>query len=82
MVTGAAPAALHARIFWSALDEPQRLHFVESFPHTGDGCTIAGVWKAFYEMKTLVLIARTPKMLGVQAAGAAPVTTAFLPGSR
>jgi threonine synthase len=43
----------------------------------GDGCSIAGVWKAFHEMKILGLIARTPKMLGVQAAGAAPVTTAF-----
>jgi threonine synthase len=31
-------------------------------------------------MKTLGLIERTPKMLGVQAAGAAPVTTAFLSG--
>jgi threonine synthase len=46
----------------------------------GDGCTIAGVWKAFHEMKTLGLISRTPKMLGVQAAGAAPVTTAFRSG--
>ena len=46
----------------------------------GDGCTIAGVWKGFYEMKMLGLIARTPKMLGVQAAGAAPVTAAFRTG--
>ena len=46
----------------------------------GDGCTVAGVWKAFHEMKTLGLIERTPKMLGVQAAGAAPVTTAFRTG--
>jgi threonine synthase len=46
----------------------------------GDGCTIAGVWKAFHEMKTVGLIKRTPKMLGVQAAGAAPVTTAFRTG--
>jgi threonine synthase len=46
----------------------------------GDGCTVASVWKAFYEMKTLGLIERTPKMLGVQAAGAAPVTTAFRTG--
>jgi threonine synthase len=43
----------------------------------GDGCTIAGAWKAFHEMRTLGLIERAPKMLGVQAAGAAPVTTAF-----
>ena len=46
----------------------------------GDGCTIAGVWKAFWEMKTLGLIERTPKILGVQAAGAAPVTAAFRSG--
>jgi threonine synthase len=46
----------------------------------GDGCTIAGVWKAFYEMKALGLIERAPRMLGVQAAGAAPVTTAFRTG--
>ncbi len=43
----------------------------------GDGCTIAGAWKAFRELKTLGLIPRTPHMLGVQAAGAAPVTEAF-----
>lgn len=47
----------------------------------GDGCTIAGAWKAFREMKEIGLIARTPKMLGVQAAGAAPVTAAFRSGS-
>lgn len=46
----------------------------------GDGCTIAGVWKAFYELKTLGLIARTPRILGVQADGAAPVTACFRSG--
>jgi threonine synthase len=39
----------------------------------GDGCTIAGIWKGFREMRTLGLIERTPKMLGVKAA---PNTTA------
>src|SRR5205085_4710457 len=34
----------------------------------GDGCTIAGAWKAFREVKTIGLIARTPLMMGVQAA--------------
>jgi threonine synthase len=43
----------------------------------GDGCTVAGAWKAFRELKLLGLIDRTPRMLGVQAAGAAPVTEAF-----
>jgi len=46
----------------------------------GDGCTIAGIWKGIREMKTLGLIARAPRMLGVQAAGAAPVTAAFYSG--
>jgi threonine synthase len=46
----------------------------------GDGCTIAGIWKAFWEMKTLGLIERAPRMVGVQARGAAPVTTAFQSG--
>lgn len=46
----------------------------------GDGCTIAGIWKGIREMKALGLMARTPKMLGVQAAGAAPVTAAFHSG--
>ena len=43
----------------------------------GDGCTIAAAWKAFRELKAIGLIARTPRMLGVQALGAAPVTAAF-----
>jgi threonine synthase len=46
----------------------------------GDGCTIAGAWKGFREMKMLGLIRRAPKMLGVQAEGAAPVTAAFRTG--
>jgi threonine synthase len=46
----------------------------------GDGCTIAGVWKAFREMKTLGLTERTPRLLGVQAEGAAPIATAFRTG--
>src|SRR5579872_1125615 len=44
----------------------------------GDGCTVAGIWKGFRELKELGLIERTPRILGVQAAGAAPVTEAFL----
>ncbi len=46
----------------------------------GDGCTIAGAWKAFRELKLLGLVSRTPRMLGVQAAGAAPITEAFHAG--
>jgi threonine synthase len=47
----------------------------------GDGCTIAGIWKGFREMKELGLIERTPRMLGVQAEGAAPITKSFLTGA-
>ncbi len=46
----------------------------------GDGCTIAGVWKGFREMRRLGLVRRAPKLLGVQAEGAAPVTAAFASG--
>jgi len=46
----------------------------------GDGCTVAGVWKAFRELKALGLIAKTPRVLGVQAEGAAPVTASFHSG--
>ncbi len=47
----------------------------------GDGCTIAGTWKGFREMHAIGLLRRTPKLLGVQAAGAAPVTAAFRSGA-
>ena len=47
----------------------------------GDGCTVAGVWKAFRELNTLGFIARLPRILGVQAEGASPVTECFLTGN-
>jgi threonine synthase len=43
----------------------------------GDGCSIAGTYKGLLEMKRLGLVDRVPKMLAVQAAGAAPLCTAF-----
>jgi len=46
----------------------------------GDGCTLAGIWKGLREMRTLGLMAHAPRMLGVQAEGAAPVTAAFRSG--
>lgn len=46
----------------------------------GDGCTLAGVWKGFRELRELGLIPRAPRILGVQASGAAPITAAFLNG--
>lgn len=43
----------------------------------GDGCTIGGAWKGLKEMHRLGFLKRLPKMLGVQAAGSAPITEAF-----
>jgi threonine synthase len=48
----------------------------------GDGCTIAGAWKGLKEMKELGFISRLPRMLGVQAKGAAPLYDAFKKGQK
>jgi len=46
----------------------------------GDGCTIAGVYKGFYDLLQLGFISVIPKILGVQAAGCAPLAKAFQSG--
>ncbi len=46
----------------------------------GDGCTIAGVGKGLAEMQRLGWIDRRPKLLGVQAEGAAPIAKTFFAG--
>ncbi len=43
----------------------------------GDGCTIAGIWKGFAEMRALGVIDRLPRLLGVQAAHVAPIPYAM-----
>ncbi len=43
----------------------------------GDGCTIAGIYKGFYDFYQLGLIEKMPKLLGVQAEGCAPIYKAF-----
>jgi threonine synthase len=43
----------------------------------GDGCTIGGIGKGLHEFKRLGLAATMPRLLGVQAAGAAPIVRAF-----
>ncbi|HSL93954.1 MAG TPA: threonine synthase [Bacillota bacterium] len=43
----------------------------------GDGCSIAAAWKGFKEAQLLGLTDRLPRMIGVQAAGANPLTRAF-----
>jgi len=43
----------------------------------GDGCTAAGVAKGLREYAVVTGLERVPRVLGVQAAGAAPVVRAF-----
>jgi len=43
----------------------------------GDGCSIAGVQKGLMQMKSVGVIAWQTHMLGVQAAGVAPIAQAF-----
>ena len=42
----------------------------------GDGCTVGGVYKGFDEMFKMGLIARTPRILGVQSTGCEPFVVA------
>lgn len=46
----------------------------------GDGCSIAGLWKGLDEMHRLGVLPRLPRLLGVQAEGAAPLVRAFEQG--
>ena len=49
---------------------------------TGGGTGLIGMWKAFDEMEQLGWIdARRPRMVGVQAAGCAPIVHAFATGA-
>ncbi|MEO8584597.1 MAG: threonine synthase [Acidobacteriota bacterium] len=46
----------------------------------GDGCTTAGIWKGLVEMKRHGVIDRLPRLLAVQAEGAAPLAATFARG--
>ena len=46
----------------------------------GDGCTTAGIWKGLVEMKRHGVIDRLPRLLAVQAEGAAPLARTFARG--
>jgi threonine synthase len=46
----------------------------------GDGCTTAGIWKGLVEMKTHGILERLPRLLAVQAEGAAPLARTFARG--
>ncbi|NMV82112.1 MAG: threonine synthase, partial [Erysipelotrichia bacterium] len=43
----------------------------------GDGCSVGGVYKGFYDLLKLGLIERIPRILGVQSSGCAPFVTAY-----
>ncbi len=43
---------------------------------TGDGCTIAGVWKGFKDLYAAGFISSLPRLISVQAAGCCPINTA------
>ena len=43
----------------------------------GDGCTTAGIWKGMREMHALGVLAKLPRILAVQAEGAAPLARAW-----
>jgi threonine synthase len=43
----------------------------------GDGCTIGGVYKGFFDLLSLKMIKKIPKILGVQASGCSPFYDAF-----
>ena len=44
----------------------------------GDGCTIAGVYKGFYDLLQLGFIHKIPKLLGVQSTGCSPFVDSFI----
>ncbi len=50
------------------------------FVSAGDGCIFQGVWKGFCDFYEIGLIDKLPKMIGVQAAGAAPLVRAWEAG--
>lgn len=50
------------------------------FVSVGDGCIIAGIYKGFKDLKKLGLIAKVPKIIGVQAENSNALTRAFKTG--
>jgi threonine synthase len=47
----------------------------------GNAGNISAIWKGFRELRTLGFLRRLPRLLGVQAQGAAPIAEAFMRGS-
>lgn len=46
----------------------------------GDGCTIASVYKGFYDLYSIGFIDKIPRLLGVQAKGCSPLYKAYITG--
>ena len=51
------------------------------FVAVGDGCIISGLYKGFLDLLRLGITDRVPRIIGVQAEGAAPICKAFRKGS-
>ena len=51
------------------------------FVAVGDGCILQGTWKGFKDFYEVGLIERLPKLVGVQAEGAAPLVLAWQSGA-
>lgn len=50
------------------------------FVSVGDGCIFSGLWKGFRDLSEVGLVDRLPRLVGVQAAGAAPLVKALAEG--
>ena len=46
----------------------------------GDGCSLAGLWKGFFDLYKTGLIQRLPQLISVQAGGCCPINTAYASG--
>jgi len=50
------------------------------FVGVGDGCIFSGLWKGFRDLREVGLVDRLPRLVGAQAAGAAPLVKALAQG--
>ena len=77
LVEGKKTATLEmVRDLTHAFSEPDRLPDAVFVP-VGDGCIVSSVAKALDELHRLGLIAARPRVIGVQAAGSAPLARAW-----
>jgi len=51
------------------------------FVPVGNAGNISAIWKGFKEPTRLKIASKTPRMIGVQASGAAPIATAYATGA-